>query len=302
MFLAAAAVWFLMQPPAEAPAAPTPPEPQKAESPEPAKPKVLENTGKPMLLEPVCGTAEIHEFGLSCVEEDDCPVFLELASVETQGNKLFISGNLHTESVTLWSVLLASEDGGKTWVEPFARIRTASLDQVQFADAETGFVSGHLAQAIPKDPFFLRSNDGGKSWRRVPLFTDPEVAVIDRYRFEDRKNGMLILDRTRGVDARARYQRYETNSSGDVWGLRETSATPIPVAKPAARTAPEWRLRADARAKAYRLERRQDSRYVVVASFRIDAGACKVDPPPPPAPPPAALPSEPPAGPKPHNR
>ena len=279
-----ALAWILlaMQPPVEAPP-PAPvavPAPQKP--PEPPKPKVFENTGKPMLVEPVCGTAEIQEFGLTCSEDDPCPIFLELASVEALGSKLFVAGNLHAESATLSSVLLASEDGGKTWIEPTARIRTGSLDQLQFVDVETGFVSGHLAQTLPKDPFFLRSIDGGKSWRKVTVFTDPEIAVIDRYRFEDRKNGMLILDRSRGGEVRARYQRYETNTSGDVWGLRETSPKPIAMTKREAPVQGEWRLRADAKAKAYRVERKQDQRWITVASFQIGAGGCKPDPPPPP--------------------
>ncbi|MCC7154982.1 MAG: hypothetical protein IT161_10435 [Bryobacterales bacterium] len=286
MTWAVAAFLVALQPPAEIPS-PQPP-------PEPPKPKILENTGKPITLDPACGTSEIQEFGLACSEDDPCPVFLELASVDAQGTKLFVSGNLHTESSTLWSVLLASEDGGKTWTEPLPRIRTGSLDQIQFPDVETGFISGHLAQAIPRDPFFLRSTDGGKTWRRVPLFADPEVAVIDQYRFENRVNGMLILDRSRGGEVRARYQRYETNTSGDVWGLRETSPKPIPLVKTPPRAAGDWRLRADAKTKAYRLERKQETRYVVVASFQINVGSCKPDPPPPPPPQPEPSPEAPP--------
>lgn len=284
MTWAVAAFLLALQPPPQISSPQPPAEPPGAQTPEPPKPKVLENTGKPIALDPACGTSEIQEFGLTCSEDDPCPVFLELASIEAHGDKLFVSGNLHSESSTLWSVLLASDDGGKTWTEPLPRIRTGSLDQIQFPDVETGFISGHLAQALPKDPFFLRSTDGGKTWRRVPLFTDPEIAVIDQYRFENRTNGMLILDRSRGGEVRARYQRYETNTSGDVWGLRETSPKPIPLVRTPPRAPGEWRLRADAKTKAYRLERKQDTRYVVVASFQINVGGCKPDPPPPPAP------------------
>jgi delta 1-pyrroline-5-carboxylate dehydrogenase len=34
--------------------------------------------------------------GLGCSEEDPCPVYLELANVEAVGNKIFVTGNLHT--------------------------------------------------------------------------------------------------------------------------------------------------------------------------------------------------------------
>src|SRR5580692_2363441 len=80
-------------------------------------------------LEYACPPEELEAFGLACSAEDPCPVFLELSSVEAVGAKLFVAGNLHTPSTTLYSVLLASEDGGKTWTEPVARMRAAALEQ-----------------------------------------------------------------------------------------------------------------------------------------------------------------------------
>ena len=75
----------------------------------------LENTGKPMRVPFECTEADTQAASLSCSEEEPCPVFLELSSVEAAGNKIFLAGNLHTSTTTLYSVLLATEDGGKTW-------------------------------------------------------------------------------------------------------------------------------------------------------------------------------------------
>ena len=52
-------------------------------------------------------------------------MFLELSNVEAAGNKIFLAGNLHTPTTTLYSILLATEDAGKTWIEPHPRIRFA---------------------------------------------------------------------------------------------------------------------------------------------------------------------------------
>ena len=124
---------------------------------------------------PACGDAEITEFGLDCTVRDSCSLFLELAGVEQAGGRMFLSGNFHTGTATLWSLLLASDDEGRSWTEPYMRIRGAVLDDIQFVDAEAGWVSGHIAGALPRDPFLLKTTDGGRTWRRVPIFEESEI-------------------------------------------------------------------------------------------------------------------------------
>src|ERR1700687_5242764 len=59
-----------------------------------------------------CSPEDIDAFGLTCTEEEPCPVFLELASAEAAGGRLFVTGNLHTRNATLFGILLASGEGG----------------------------------------------------------------------------------------------------------------------------------------------------------------------------------------------
>src|SRR5579871_223949 len=103
----------------------------------------------PIKLEYACPPEDIDAFGLPCSIDDPCPVFLDLNAVESTGIKLFISGNLHTQSTTLYGVLLASEDGGKTWTEPFKRLSASVLEEIQFIDFATGWVSGERAESLP---------------------------------------------------------------------------------------------------------------------------------------------------------
>ena len=74
-----------------------------------------------------CTDEDIAQGGLSCTEEAPCPVYAELTAVAALGSKIFISGNLHSDSITMYSLLLESDDAGETWTEPIARIRGASF-------------------------------------------------------------------------------------------------------------------------------------------------------------------------------
>lgn len=223
-----------------------------------------------------CGDEEIHTAGLTCTVEAPCDVYLELATVEPAGARLFVTGNLHTASSTISSVLLASDDGGKTWREPFERIPLAILDQIQFFDFETGWVAGQIVRPLPRDPFLLLTTDGGKTWRRSPLFSESRIGVIEKFWFESRTEGALWLDRTQSGEFDAQYERYETMTGGESWSLRESSAKPIPTkGGAAAQRNTGWRVRPNAPSKSYRIERRDGQAWRSVAEFSIGAGECR---------------------------
>jgi hypothetical protein len=241
---------------------------------EPAK-LVLENTGKPMQVQVACGEDEIHALGLSCTPEDPCPIFLELSDVESVGSKLFITGNLHTSSSTLSSVILATEDGAKTWFEPYERIGSGVLDQIQFFDFETGWVAGQTVRALPRDPFFLLTTDGGKTWRRKPVYDEARVASVEHFWFDSRTNGTLILDRSQAGEAGVAHERLESMTGGESWSLREVSSKPIKPQQ-SAKPSTGWRLNPHGPTKSYRVERRSNERWTPVASFLVEAGECKV--------------------------
>src|SRR5271154_4814576 len=123
----------------------------------------------PVLFE--CTEDDAQTAGLHCSEEEPCPVFLELSAVEAVGNRLFLTGNLHSSAATLYSVLMTSSDAGKTWTEGYKRLRAAALDQIQFFDFETGWISGNYLSGTPRDPFFLVTGDGGTTWTALPGVT-----------------------------------------------------------------------------------------------------------------------------------
>jgi len=239
---------------------------------EPQK-QVIENSGKPVKVAFECSDEDIRLSGLTCPAGQPCPVYLELSGFEVVGGKLFVAGNLHAENATLWSILLASQDSGKTWTEPAERIRGAGLDHIQFIDFETGWVSGETLGAVPRDPFLLLTRDGGTIWRARPLFSESRAGAIDSFHFDSRTHGTLALDRSQSGEAGRRFESYETMTGGESWDLRQVSDMG-PKRAPASQPS-DWRMRADHASQSYRLDRRAGSGWETLASFLIRVGECR---------------------------
>jgi hypothetical protein len=200
-------------------------------------------------------------------------MYLELTTAELVGPRLLVAGNLHGTSATLESILLTSEDGGKTWTEPHVRVPFSGLDQIQFFDFESGWISGQAMLALPRDPFFLISRDGGKTWRRRPVFSETRVGTIDGFWFNSKTSGMMNIDRLQSAENGIRYEQYESLTGGDVWMLRQASPQPVPLKKPP--PASGLRLRAEAKSGAYRLEKRAGETWQTLATFAVNAGHCR---------------------------
>jgi photosystem II stability/assembly factor-like uncharacterized protein len=232
----------------------------------------LENLGKPMRVPFDCTEADTQAAALSCSAEEPCPVFLELSNVEPAGDKIFLAGNLHTSSATLYSVLLASEDAGRTWTEPHPRIRFAGLDQIQFIDFQNGWISGANLQSTSRDPFLLLTTDGGKTWHARPIFDETRVASVERFWFESRENGSMLVDARLDNNL---HELYETRTGGESWSLKQASAGPIPFPRAKEPGTSGWRVRADAATHSFDIEKSEGARWQKVASFLVNVGACK---------------------------
>ena len=272
-------------------------EPVKAE---PDASPVLRNAGKPMRLPFQCTDEDMQWAGMSCSEEQPCPIYLDISALETIGNRIVAVGNIHTESLTVYSVLLTSEDGGETWREPYERLRGTGLDHIQFIDFQNGWISGETLVPVSHDPFLLITSDGGKSWRLRPIFGDGSGGAIKEFWFRSAMDGTMVIDRMASADS-SRYELYESPNGGDTWMIRRTSDKPITIRRTDSEAgALGWRIRADARSKSFVIEKRVGERWSTAASFLVEIGSCKPVPrvlaPPPenaePAPPaPTTLPS-----------
>jgi len=237
---------------------------------QPPPARTVENTGKPMLVPFTCDENDVQTLGLVCSEEDPCPVYVELNAVESAGAHLFVTGDIHTPTATLGSLLLASSDGAKTWTEPHPRIHYSSLDQIEFVDFANGWISGALIQTLPRDPFFLETSDGGKTWHQRELFEDTHPGSIDSFWFETPKTGTILLT----VDG-GKLAMYRTIDGGDNWELSQVLSTAAPIPHARVGGDPAWRLRTNSKAHSYEVETREGNEWKRVASFLVEIGTCK---------------------------
>lgn len=255
------------------PAAPSQPPAQPAEPAPAAAPVKLVYEGRPLAIESSCNEDVIQALGLGCTRDEPCPIFLELSGLEVAGNSVILSGNIHTDIITVDSILLGSEDGGKTWTEPHARLRQGVLEQIQFIDFQNGWVAGQIMQTFARDPFLLITNDGGKSWRRRAMFDDARPGSIEYFHFTSKNQGTLVLDRSKSGDPNVKYESFESSTGGSSWTIREVSKSIIKPKRPLPGNG-DWRLRADAALKAYRVEKRAGNAWQTVASFTIKMKDC----------------------------
>lgn len=248
---------------------------------QPAGPPKLVFEGKPLQLSSSCDEDAIQALGLGCSRDEPCPIFLELSGLEVAGNSVVISGNIHTDLITVDSILLGSEDGGKTWTEPHPRLRQGVLEQIQFIDFQNGWVAGQIMQTFARDPFLLLTNDGGKTWRRRAMFDDQRPGSIEYFHFTTKNHGVLVLDRSKSGDPNAKYESFESVTGGSSWSIREVSRTVIKPKRPLPGNG-DWRLRADAKSRDYRVEKRSGGAWQTVASFTIRLKDCMPPEPKPP--------------------
>lgn len=227
--------------------------------------KSLEFSGSPLTLPYVCTEEDLDWAGLACGDAP-CPVYLELSHASGAGNVILIVGDFHATAATLYSVLLRSDDAGRTWSEPFGRVRGAALDQVQMYDAQTAWVSGGVTQPIGLDPFMLVTQDGGKTWDRVALFEEGTPGSIVKFAFESREHGRALVDRGGGE---RRYEVYETSNGGRDWSLQQTAEE-----APALKAAPEASWRVHPESKLFRLQHLEDGHWLPFAAFALNAANC----------------------------
>ena len=266
---------------------------------QPAKDKKLEEpvyeyTGDPIVLPLACPNEDLQKFGMVCPASDPCAAYLELTSVDSIKGKVFLTGNIHGDAVTMYSILLASEDGGLSWREPYRRLRLAGLDRVYFYDKTHGWAAGHIQEldAEPRDPFFLLTTDGGKIWRRRPVFSDERNAMIERFWFDSNRSGGLLIDLLDPNEAGARYARYETMTGAENWMIREVSAKPIHPRRIRERIRDNWRITTSDTTGAWEIQKREAGGWIVISEFQVEVGPCVVEPEPvlAEAPPPSAEP------------
>ena len=220
-----------------------------------------------------CTEDDANALGLTCTMEDPCPVFLELASAEAAGGRLLVAGNLHTKNVTLYGIVLASEDNGLTWTEAHERIRAAAVEQIEFIDLQTGWINGESIDPLARNPFFLLTTDGGRTWTQKQVVDDAKYGTVAQFHFDSAAHGELVLDASQGKTVRQ--ELYETNTGGEGWELKQVDNAPIHLKGARAPNQGPLRVRTDASSGAFIVARGGGKTWSHVASFIIHVADCQ---------------------------
>lgn len=224
----------------------------------------------PVHVDYSCPVEDIESFGLTCSEDRPCPIFFEVSAVESFGSVLFVAGDIHTATTTLYGVLLSTDDGGASWSESIPRLRSTAFEQFQFI-GDHGWLSGQQLEPLPKDPFFLLTIDGGKSWRQRPLFEETRFGSIAQFWFDSPTSGELIFDDS--VGKAINQELHSTMTGGESWDLKQKSTKPLHLKT--ARANAVWSVSAAPGSSTYLIEHIASGKKQSVARFLIHIGDCK---------------------------
>jgi photosystem II stability/assembly factor-like uncharacterized protein len=223
----------------------------------------------PVHVDYTCTQEDLDSFGLTCFEDQPCPVFFEVTAVDSFGSRLFVAGDIHTATTTLYGVVLSTEDGGASWSEAIPRLRSTAFDQFQIIENH-GWLSGQRLEPLPQGSFFMITTDGGKSWRQRPVFEETRVGSIAQFWFESPENGELIFDDSLGKTTNQ--ELHATKNGGETWELRQKSAKPLRL-KP--HPNPAWVVSTATGSATYLIERNVNGKKETAARFLIHIGDCK---------------------------
>jgi hypothetical protein len=238
--------------------------------------EILTNKGEPLRPAYACAEEDLQWAGMSCNEDEPCAIYLEINSIVPNGRKIFLAGNLHSNSATLSSVLLVSDDAGATWKEPAPRVRGAALELTQFYDLQHGWAAGETQYPLARDPFFLITTDGGASWRQRPVGEEGLSGAVLQFWFDSAQHGELIVDGGK-TSASGRYLSYESQTGGESWTIRSKSDTvPKLLRAPPKAENPDWRIRPSKDGKSVQIEQLENGQWKPLASFLIEIASCRI--------------------------
>jgi hypothetical protein len=193
------------------------------------------------------------------------PAELQLKTAGQVGGRIFAGGSFHSKDRVISSVLLATDDGGRSWIEAAPRYRETELGAAQVSDLRVWIAAHRQTGDGPLDPFFLFTFDSGLHWRRIPLRPYSEAGRITSFHFREDGNGFALVREPGPVRSVAK--RFVTADGANSWVLTEAEEPSIPGTQPN-------RIRIQESADEFRIQVRDEKTWTTVSRISWSAGVC----------------------------
>lgn len=174
------------------------------------------------------GFAQTKQVQFKTFSKDDLDVFKEVGSdaftlgVSIQGadqNTAFLYGNFYGNGVSAHkSLILRTDNGGKTWHEVFPAQISNSIVHLAFPTAKIGYAIQMFDVEGPGAPEVWRTVNGGKTWKLVKEL--PRKTPYDSFvgaSFTSPLSGTVYITCNVGSTEEDQYQHFTTKDGGKTW-------------------------------------------------------------------------------------
>ncbi len=127
-------------------------------------------------------------------EKADEGVHLSVSIYGLDKDIVFLLGSLKTSAVSIRSLLLRSEDGGRNWREVMTPVTGSDVIRLSFLSKQTGWALLGETSEGPGELHLYKTKDSGKSWKKVSRIRKRHYTGWPKgFGFIDERNGRIEM-------------------------------------------------------------------------------------------------------------
>lgn len=130
----------------------------------------------------------------AAAEKADEGVRLSVSIYGLDKDIAFLLGSLQTPAVSIRSLLLRSEDGGRSWGEVMTPVTGSDVIRLFFLNKQTGWTLLGQTSEGPGPLYLYKTRDSGKSWEKVSRIPKRHYTGWPKgFGFIDERNGRIEM-------------------------------------------------------------------------------------------------------------